>query len=142
MNPIQAMIAAALGAIGGYVVGKRLFVRALVKHDFKIHVTKTGATYTSHTTPQSERVKGLDVLVWIVNDRGGNSLPENSVVKLKFTKGSPLIVEEPNDGGNRIIISLAKLRQPRRPYPYKVYYSVGGEDFLLEDPELIMEGDR
>ena len=139
MNVVQALIAGLIGALAGYLLGQKRLIKPRRQHDFMIHVKNEGGTYTSMTTPKSERVKGGDELCWFVNARGSNELPKGSIVKLKFTDGSPVTPAEPNDGGTRIIRALVKPDPERRKYPYKVYYSVGGQDFMMEDPELIIE---
>jgi len=140
MNVVQVLIAGLIGALAGYLIGqKRRIKRHGTPHDFTIHVKKAGSSYTSETTPKSERVRAGDGLEWRVQDHGSNKLPDGSTVKLKFTNGSPVTPEEPNDRGTRTITASVKPRQQRREYPYKVYYSVGGEDFMMEDPELIIE---
>jgi hypothetical protein len=139
MNVVQALLAGLIGALAGYLIGQKRQIRGSGHHDFTIHVKKEGGTYTSETTPKSERVRAGDGLLWKVQDNGSNKLPHGSTVKLKFTEGSPVTPEEPNDRGARIIRASVKPRQERREYPYKVYYSVGGQDFMLEDPELIIE---
>lgn len=139
---VQTLLAALFGALAGYLVGRRHPTSVLVKHDLKIQVQKENGNYTSETTRQKQKVRGRDEVVWVIHDRGHHELPKSSIVKLKFTIGSPLTDEEPQDGGTRVIESSVRPGLERRPYPYKIYYSVGGRDVLMEDPELIIEGDR
>jgi hypothetical protein len=145
MEGIWAWIMAVVAAVVGYLVGRSRSKRVigLGQHNFNIKVDKDkSGKYSSKTTPPSKGVQGLDQGVWQIIDQGGNELPAGSIVFLRFPGGSPLDPAEPNDGGTRTIKADVKTGQLKKPYPYKVYYKHMTTEHLLEDPELIIEGDR
>lgn len=145
MEATWAWVMAVVAAVVGYLVGSSRSKRviALAQHDFNIKVDKDkSGNYSSRTTPPSKGVKGRDLGAWKIIAEGSNALPAGSIVFLRFPGGSPLDPAEPNDGGTRTIKAEVKSGQLRKAYPYKVYYEHMTNEHLLEDPELIIEGDR
>jgi hypothetical protein len=138
---IMAVVAAAVGYLVGSSRSKRVI--ALAQHSFNIKVDKDkSGNYSSKTTPRSKGVKGRDLGAWKIIAEGSNALPEGAIVFLRFPDGSPLDPAEPDDGRTRMIKAEVKSEQLKKAYPYKVYYKHKDNEHLLEDPELIIEGDR
>lgn len=144
MNGVWSWVVAAIAALIGYLVGssRAKEVRAATKHDLKIKIKKNGSDYSSETDHKEKRVHGWDFVEWQVHEPSGHALPAGSHVFLRFAAGSPLIPSEPTDLGSRTILTFVKPGQSRKGYEYKVYYRLNGAEHLLEDPVLIIEGDR
>jgi hypothetical protein len=145
MEGSWAWIMAVVGAVVGYLVGSSRSKRviALAQHDFNIKVDKDkSGNYSSKTTPPSKAVQGRDKTVWKIIAEGSNALPTGAIVFLRFPNGSPLDPAEPHDNGMRKIEADVKTGQAKKDYDYKVFYRHLGNEHLLEDPELIIEGDR
>jgi len=137
---LMALIAALVGALGGYFTGRLGW--GVVEHRFNIHITEAGGVYSSKTNPPTKRVKGGERVAWKITPE--KKLPAGSLIYLEFPNGSCLVHPKPDDGkGGTDISSFVKFSQTKQPYAYKIHYiDPGGTSHLLEDPELIIEGDQ
>ena len=145
MEGLVGWIVALVAAVVGYLVGssRSKEVVAAAKHDLKIKITKDGSgNYAGDTDIKKKSVWRWDIVEWKIQDSGSNALPAGSQVFLRFTSGSAVVPAEPNDLGTRTIWAMVSPLQPNNSYAYKVYYRHNGVDHLLEDPVLIIEGDR
>lgn len=140
-DALIAMIAALAGAVIGYFTGKQ-FGFGVGRHNFDIHIHHDDRQgYYSKTTPAKQKVLGGDFVYWKVTQM--KKLPVGSVIELRFPGGSCLIDDTPGDGGHGDKIqNFVKYFQVKKSYAYKIYYIDSTGDHLLEDPELIIEGDN
>jgi len=140
---IKAVIAiiATVGAVIAYLKIRK-FGPGVSGHRFKIHIQYDNRknVYYSKTTPRRKGVCGGDHVSWKIDQE--KKLPVGSVVELRFPNGSCLVDESPDDKGQGSEIETSVKRfQEKKAYAYKVYYiDSGNVEHLLEDPELIIEG--
>ena len=97
--------------------------------------------FKSTTTPTSVPVKFADVAYWSVEPRKpkkDNELPADAEVELRFVNGSIVGISAPRFKKNRGLFVHA-VKKGR--YPYKVWYVSPNEEYEMEDPELVMDGE-
>jgi hypothetical protein len=108
-------------------------------------------TFRSATSPQSQPFKHYDALKWLVAPLNGdkaNLLPADADVELRFADGAVLgkkgkKVAKSGGKGNRAISFFASAdAEEKVRYAYEIWYRVDDEYYLLEDPELVIEGEQ
>jgi hypothetical protein len=74
---------------------------------------------------------------WAIKPQGC-TLPSGGLVQVRFTSGSPLLIEQPS-GSDTYIAGYVNPSAENRTYPYKVWAhfpSSPSDDYILEDPDL------
>ena len=141
MTKALMAIIATVGAVIAYLKIRK-FSPGVSRHRFKIHIQHDNRknVYFSKTTPHRRVVRPGDHVLWKIDQE--KKLPVGSVIKLRFPDGSCLVDESPDDKGQGSEIeSFVQDRPKKKVYSYTVsYIDSGNVEHLLEDPELIIEG--
>lgn len=115
------------------------------RKDKTIEVRFDGSRYKTTTDPNSMPVKAGDNVHWFIDTKkpkNVNRLPEDAEVELRFDSGLILSTTTLSDKKRRGIAGLVQSGTPVDTYTYKVWYVTPTEQYVMEDPELVMEGGK
>lgn len=115
------------------------------RKDKTIEVRFDGTKYKTTTDPNSLPVKAGDNVHWFIDTKKPktvNRLPEDAEVELRFASGLILSTTTLSDKKRRGIAGIVQTGTPVDTYTYKVWYVTTAEQYIMEDPELVMEGGR
>jgi len=106
-----------------------------------------GGPFKAKTKDQVIRLERLQGIQWHINN---TDLPDSATIELRFfldgkEVDGPLTEPRPNDKRSarrdRWVLSTVRSDAIPEKYCYCVYLIDGSTELLLEDPELIIEGD-